>query len=97
MAMDVRSQACSYLRDGRVRVFVARPGGDDDKPLAVRAYVYGWSRRHFVRLNYGGAWLCSCTARGDACPHIAAVKLVTGYGGPASPPRGKALAEAGER
>jgi hypothetical protein len=96
MVMDVRSQACSYLRDGRVQVFNARPGGDDDKPLAVRAYVYGWSRRHFVRLNYGGAWLCSC-GEPDSCAHVAAVQLATGHDGLASPAGRVALTGARER
>jgi hypothetical protein len=36
-----------------------------------------------------GRWLCSCEAEGDGCPHIAAVKLVTGYGESARP-RGEA-------
>ena len=79
MPMDVRSQACSYLRNGNVTFFVATPGGDDSTPLAVRAHVQGHSRRYFVRRNYDGRWLCSCEEDGDQCPHIAAVKMITGY------------------
>jgi hypothetical protein len=86
MAMDVRSQACSYLRAGKVTVFVATPGSDDATPLAVRAHVQGQSRRYFVRRNCDSRWLCSCEAEGDGCPHIAAVQLVTGHDGLARKP-----------
>jgi hypothetical protein len=84
MAVDVRSQACSYLRAGQVTVFVATGRDDVNRPMAVRAYVQGQSGRYFVRRNYDGHWLCSC--KEDDCPHAAAVQLVTGYDGLARKP-----------
>ncbi|SET50746.1 hypothetical protein SAMN05421811_103258 [Nonomuraea wenchangensis] len=84
MAVDVRSQACSYLRAGKVTVFAATGRDDNDRPLAVRAHMQGQSGRYFVRRNYDGRWLCSCETGEADCPHVAAVQLVTGHDGPAS-------------
>jgi hypothetical protein len=87
MAVDVRSQACAYLRAGQVTVFVATGRDDVNRPMAVRAYVQGQSGRYFVRRNYDGCWLCSCEAEGYGCAHIASVQLVTGYDGLARRPQ----------
>lgn len=80
---DVRSQACGYLRAGKVTVLVATGRGGGDRPMAVRAHVQGQSSRYLVRRNYDGRWLCSCEAEADGCAHIASVRLVTGHDGPA--------------
>ena len=80
MPADIRSQACSYARNGDVRVVKALGG---DPPALVRARVAGRNASYFVRLN-DGAWSCSCE-RVD-CPHVAATQLVTGYDGLARKP-----------
>jgi uncharacterized Zn finger protein len=82
MAADVRSLACTYIRNGAVRVVKARWG---DSPAFVRARVAGRGSTYFVRLN-DGVWTCSC-GEPDSCAHTAAVQLVTGHEGLASPAR----------
>jgi hypothetical protein len=84
MSADVRSLACTYVRNGAVRVVAARWG---DSPAFVRARVAGRGSTYFVRLN-GGAWVCSC-GEPDSRAHVAAVQLVTGHEGLASPARGR--------
>jgi hypothetical protein len=82
MAVDVRSQACSYLRNGKVTVCVAGP--DNFRPPEwVRARVAGQSSTYFVRLA-DGVWRCSCEETG--CPHVAAVQHCTGHDGMARKP-----------
>ena len=84
MPADVRSQACAYLRAGKVTVVVAaRCDREGQRPELVRARVEGNSSTYFVRLN-DGVWLCSCEE--DGCPHAAAVQLVTGHDGLARKP-----------
>jgi uncharacterized Zn finger protein len=95
MAADVRSLACSYVRDGGVLVCRASGGGNDSPPTVVRARVQGRRARYFVRLN-DGVWVCSCDEP-DLCAHVAAVQLVTGHEGLASPAGRPALAGSGER
>ncbi len=85
MPMDVRAQACAYLRAGKVRVCSAGPG-NYHPPEWVRARVEGQSSTYFVRLA-DGRWVCSCGE--DGCPHVAAVQLCTGHGGLAAPSRRK--------
>ncbi|MER7361880.1 hypothetical protein [Nonomuraea wenchangensis] len=82
MAVDVRSQACSYARNGKVAIVSAAPAeGDHRRAGSVTAYVEGQSRRYQVTLGRHG-WSCTCEETG--CPHAAAVQLVTGYDGLAS-------------
>jgi hypothetical protein len=82
MPVDVRSQACKYLVNGRVVVFAAGP--DDFRPPEwLRAQVDGRAGSYFVQLA-DGAWRCSCEEAG--CPHVAAVQHCTGYDGLARKP-----------
>ena len=87
MAMDVRSQACKYAVGGKVTLFAAGPD-DLRRPEWVKAQVDGRSESYFVQLT-DGEWRCSCEQ--DGCPHVASVQLVTGHGGPASPPPRRAV------
>jgi uncharacterized Zn finger protein len=92
MAADVRSLACSYVRNSAVRVVKARHG---DPPTFVRARVSGRQTTYFVRLT-DGVWACSC-GEPDSCAHVAAVQLVTGHDGLASPAGRPVLAGSRER
>lgn len=76
MAMDVRAQACAYARNGAVNV-TRRDRGSID------ATVHGHARPYEVHRRKHG-WTCQC-GEPDVCPHVAAVQLVTGYPGLASP------------
>lgn len=87
MAVDVRSQACKYAVNAKVVVFAAGPD-DLRRPEWVKAQVDGRSESYFVQLA-DDVWRCSCEE--PDCPHAAAVQLVTGHGGPASPPPRRAV------
>lgn len=78
MALDVRSQACSYLRNGKVTVRAALPGSDR-LPVQVEAVVQGNSGTYLVDL-IDQRWRCSC-GKAELCAHAAAVQLVTGHDG----------------
>lgn len=77
MAMDVRSKACSYLRDGRVKLHVAMPPAGTRLALHIEADVEGYSSTYVVRLNENG-WTCTC-GNAEVCAHAAAVQIVTGW------------------
>lgn len=77
MATDVRSQACAYLRNGKVTVLAATWDGDARRADEVHAEVVGQSATYLVGLSLKG-WSCSCDRPAD-CPHIAAVQIVTGW------------------
>ncbi|TDD54560.1 hypothetical protein E1286_05045 [Nonomuraea terrae] len=80
MAVDVRSLACSYVRNGNVAVVSATPADDADRQAGhVIAYVHGQSRTYQVTLGRRG-WSCTCE-EANSCPHAAAVQLVTGHDG----------------
>lgn len=81
MSADVRAKALAYLRDERVRVVSAGTPEGHLRPYRVTAYVNGHTGRHRVEFE-AGAWSCTCGRL--ACPHAAAVQLVTGWTGPAS-------------
>lgn len=77
MAVDIRSLACSYARNGNVSIVSAAPKEDDHhRAGSVTAYVVGQSRRYQVTLGKRG-WSCTCEEAG--CAHAAAVALVTGH------------------
>lgn len=83
MAVDVRSQACSYARNGAVAVVSATPAEADHRQAGhVIAYVRGQSRTYQVTFGNAG-WVCAC-GEADTCPHAAAVQMVTGHEGLAS-------------
>lgn len=80
MAADpVRTKALACLREGRTTVL--RVGVDDAwRPVLVVATVRSSRDRHVYRVQLrDGSWSCTCAAglRGEACPHAAAVALVT--------------------
>ncbi|MEU4577472.1 hypothetical protein [Nonomuraea sp. NPDC023979] len=77
--MDVRAQACSYLRAGRVTVTAAAATEHDGQRRAdvVRAHVDGHSSTYLVHL-VDNTWSCTCR-RPAECAHVAAVQLVTGH------------------
>jgi uncharacterized Zn finger protein len=86
MAVDVRAVACNYLRKGRVTVLSAITQ-DQPKPWHVYATVAGLSGREYaVTLAFDGIWDCTC-GEAASCGHAAAVQLVTGHEGLASPAR----------
>lgn len=78
---DIRAQALTYLRDGKVTIGAARRPVTADRPDFVSARVIGHNGTYLVHL-LDGVWTCSCKAvtdDGEPCPHLAAVKLVTGH------------------
>jgi len=77
MPADVRTQACAYLRNGKVTVLSATWDGDGRRADAAYAQVAGRSATYLVELSLKG-WSCTCERPAD-CPHIAAVQLVTGW------------------
>jgi hypothetical protein len=83
-----RSSALSRLRDGLVTIRhaeILEGRGPTAAPTVIVAAVAssrGDAPAHRVDLH-NGAWTCTCDNT-LTCPHIAAVMLVTGHGGPAS-------------
>jgi hypothetical protein len=77
----VRRKALEYLREERVRVISAATPEGHLRPYDVTAYVNGRNARYLVRFE-AGAWSCSCLKA--ECAHRASVRLITGWGGPAS-------------
>ena len=81
---DVRSLACSYARNGKVAVVSATPAeGESRRAGHVIAVVQGQQQAYQVTLGRRG-WSCTC-GEADTCPHAAAVQMVTGHDGLASP------------
>lgn len=83
-----RSAALARLREGLVTIRhaeILEGRGPHAAPTVIVAAVAS-SRdnapAHRVDLH-NGAWSCTCPDT-LTCPHIAAVMLVTGHGGPAS-------------
>jgi hypothetical protein len=79
---DVRAQALSCLRDGRVQIVHARcikvAGGPPDEVIAKVASARPDSNRVYVVDHMDGLWTCTCRLL-EGCAHIAAVQLVTGH------------------
>lgn len=84
---DLRTKALGYLRDEKVRVLYAETVKPDLRPHTVGALVQGFNARYWIELQ-GGRWLCSC-GTSEACAHLAAVQIITGWPSAASRPAAK--------
>lgn len=79
----IRARALAYLRAGAVRVLAALTCPGADRPTFVEARVTGHRSTYLIRLELG-EWLSTCRCDGP-CPHVAAVRLITGHPGAATP------------
>lgn len=85
MKDPMRSRALAILREGRCTVLAS----DWTSPMvtAVRVIAVVRSSRDRNRLyavdypSGGGGWSCTCWAgqRDESCPHVLAVRYVTGH------------------
>jgi hypothetical protein len=78
-ADPMRSKALACLREGRVTVYGIKLD-DAWRPTVVLARVLSSRDRHpYLVRFHDSAWSCSCRdgLRGDRCPHVTAVQLVT--------------------
>lgn len=78
MAVDVRSQACSYYRNDGINLVSVTPG-EDGRAAHVIALVRGVSRTYQVTFGKRG-WSCTC-GEADSCAHVASVQKCTGHDG----------------
>lgn len=84
VADPMRPKALARLRAGLVTVLTTTRLSHQDRPMAVMARVD--STRSDRRTGYivdlvNDDWSCTCNAgnAGLPCPHVLAVKMVTGY------------------
>lgn len=79
-AKTPRNRALTYLRMERVRVVETHTHGDSIRPYGVEAIVHGHKSDYLVRL-VDGIWSATCRCEDVAqCPHLLAVRMVTGHG-----------------
>jgi len=76
----VRRKALAVLREGRVKVLVARSHPDTLAVHTAIVQVHGSRGVYVVDLN-DGVWTCTCTRgmAGVRCGHVLAAQLVTGH------------------
>jgi hypothetical protein len=89
---DLRAKALGYLRDEKVRVLYAATIKPNLRPHTVGALVQGFNGRYWVEFD-SDRWLCSCGSS-EACAHVAAVQIITGWPSPASKAAAKAVTSA---